>query len=280
MLQSVLGLDADRIGRAFLVPGATMGQRLVRAKAKIRDAAIPFKVPEPAQLSERVRDVLNAIYAAFSAGWEDLSPTADAIEDLAEEAIYLARLVVELLPREAEAFGLLSLMLHCEARRSPDGAFIPLSQQDPMMWRRDLIEAAEAALRDAAGIGAPGRYQTEAAMQSVHAGRLFNRDVSPAVIVNLHQVLVRQTHSIGAAVALAAAHLAANDFQAADQQLRSLEVDVIKDYQPYWVVRGRAHAAVNELVAAGQAFSRALELTEDKSVAAYLRAERAATLMQ
>ena len=117
MLQAVLGLDAARIASAFLMSPAAMGQRLVRAKTKIRQAGIPLRIPEREELPERLETVLDAIYAAFSEGWLDAAGTDVARRDLAEEAIYLGRLVTELLPGEPEALGLLALMLYAEARR-------------------------------------------------------------------------------------------------------------------------------------------------------------------
>jgi RNA polymerase sigma-70 factor (ECF subfamily) len=116
MLQTVLGLDAARIASAFLVAPATMGQRLVRAKAKIRAAGVRFAVPEPDDLPERLADILDAVYAAYGTGWEAVAGFDPDVAGLAEEAIYLGRLLVALIPEAAEAKGLLSLMLHCEAR--------------------------------------------------------------------------------------------------------------------------------------------------------------------
>jgi RNA polymerase sigma-70 factor, ECF subfamily len=138
MLQVVLGLDAVRIGAAFVVPAATIGQRLVRAKAKIRHAGIPFETPEAAQLPERLQDVLEAIYAAYGAGWDGLDEAEERAGPLVEEALFLGRLVVAMLPEEPEPKGLLALMLHCEARRparrGPDGEYVPLLGQDQGKW--------------------------------------------------------------------------------------------------------------------------------------------------
>src|SRR5204862_7898182 len=134
MLQTVLGLDAERIGSAFLVAPATMGKRLVRAKERIRDGGIPFRLPEREELAERVGAVLDAIYACFGVGWSDPGGTDVAERELAGEALFLARLVQELLPEEPEALGLLALMLHCEARRGARrdsaGEFVPFAEQD------------------------------------------------------------------------------------------------------------------------------------------------------
>ncbi|HEY0712155.1 MAG TPA: DUF6596 domain-containing protein, partial [Polyangia bacterium] len=150
MLQVVLGLDAARIASAFLVAPATMGQRLSRAKHKIRVAGIPIRVPDAALLPERTAAVLDAIYAAFSEAWRDPAGVDVVGRDLADEAIYLGRLLVERLPADPEALGLLALMLHAEARRNarrtPEGEFVPLAEQAPDLWNAPLIAEAEALL--------------------------------------------------------------------------------------------------------------------------------------
>ena len=154
MLQTVLGLDAVRIAHAFLVSPTTMGQRLVRAKTKIRDGGIQFEVPQERELPQRLDAVLEAIYAAFGIGWDDMAGVDQRGRDLSEEAIWLGRVLLQLMPREAEVRGLLALMLHCEARRQarrgPDGRYIPLSEQDSQQWSMPLIEEAEGHLAEAA----------------------------------------------------------------------------------------------------------------------------------
>jgi RNA polymerase sigma factor (sigma-70 family) len=175
MLQAVLGVEAARIASAFLVSPAAMSQRLVRAKNKIRDATIPFRPPEPHEWDERVSFVLDAIYAAYTTGWESLIETASTHHALAAEAVVLGRMLTQLMPREPEAYGLLALMLYCEARRgaryTPDGKFVPLDQQDTALWSQSMIDEAEGHLRSAAAFKRMGRYQLEAAIQSVHANR-------------------------------------------------------------------------------------------------------------
>jgi RNA polymerase sigma-70 factor (ECF subfamily) len=147
MLQTILGFDAATIASAFLVSPATMGQRLTRAKNKIRQAGIPFRLPERADLHERLDSVLEAIYAAFAEGWSDPAGTEIRRRNLAEEGMWLGRLVTSLLPDEPEALGLLALMLHAEARRAArrnaQGEYVPLAEQDPAAWDTHLIEEAE-----------------------------------------------------------------------------------------------------------------------------------------
>ncbi len=147
-----------------------MGKRLVRAKDKIRHSGIPFRVPGREELPARLDAVLYAIYAAFTEGWTDPGGVDVIRRDLAEEALFLSGLVAELLPAEPEALGLLALVLHAEARRgarrSPAGEFVPLAQQDPALWNAQQIAHAETLLRRASALGAFGRFQLEAAIQS------------------------------------------------------------------------------------------------------------------
>jgi len=163
ILQTILGFDAATIASAFLISPATMGQRLVRAKNKIKQAGIPFRVPERADLRERLDAVLEAIYAAFAEGWSDPAGTEARRRNLAEEGIWLGRLVASLLPDEPEALGLLALMLHAEARRgarrNAQGDYVPLADQDTTLWDTELIDEAEALLLRASRMGALGRYQ-------------------------------------------------------------------------------------------------------------------------
>ncbi|MGH8188625.1 MAG: RNA polymerase sigma factor, partial [Steroidobacteraceae bacterium] len=173
MLQTVLGLDAVAISRALLVAPKTIGQRLVRAKTKIRRAQIAFEIPAADQIPERLEAVLNAIYAAYGNSWEDATAADHRIADLAQEAIWLARVLRQQIADDPEVRGLLALMLYCEARRparrSVDGRFVPLTEQDPHDWNASMIAAAEGELAAAAPMRRPGRFQVEAAIQSVHA---------------------------------------------------------------------------------------------------------------
>src|ERR1700758_5764342 len=175
MLQTVLGLDAARIAQAFLIAPKTMGQRLSRAKTKIRSGGIPFEIPQQRDLPERLDAVLEAIYAAFGIGWDDMAGADQRGRDLAEEAMWLARVLLQLMPNQAEIQGLLALMLYCEgrrpARRDAKGRYVPLSEQNPEQWLSPLIEEAERHLAEAFQRGRVGRFQLEAAIQSVHAER-------------------------------------------------------------------------------------------------------------
>jgi RNA polymerase sigma-70 factor, ECF subfamily len=281
MLQTIFGLDAKEIASAFLVAPSAMSQRLVRAKAKIKQAAIPFRAPEPQEMAGRLDAVLEAIYAAFAEGWLDADGGETRRRNLATEAIWLGRLICELLPQEAEAHGLLALMLGAEARRGARrdarGSYVPLAEQDPALWDDALIAEAEAHLALANRGGAIGRFQLEAAVQSAHlARRLIGRTDWPAIL-SLYEALSALTQSpvvaINRAVALAevegpAPGLAALD-KAADQA-------VLTNYQPYWAARAMLLARLGETEKADRAYERAIGLESDPAVRDFLQARRAA----
>lgn len=272
MLQAVLGLDAARIAASFLVAPASMGQRLVRAKRRIRDAGIAFAIPEAEDIPERLSAVLSAIYAAYGTAWDDVAGADPRLAGLADEAIWLARLTVRLAPNQPEALGLLSMMLHCEARRAarrgPDGAFIPLRDQDVGLWSRDMMVEAEAALRAAARLGQQGRFQTEAAIQSLHAQSRMTGERLQGPLAQLYDVLARFAPTTGVLVARAVA-LAENG--KADAALSQL--DAITDaeaYQPWWAARARILWLSGQEAAAREAASRAAGLSSDPGIRRFL----------
>lgn len=261
MLQTVLGVDAARIASAFLVSPASMGQRLVRAKAKIKKAGIPFAVPGPHELPERLEFVLDAVYAAYSTGWDD----QDGDRGLTREAVRLARLAADLLPDEPEARGLVAALLHGQARaaarRGPGGAFVALDQQDVQLWNPQLMAEAERHMAAAATRRRPGPYQLHAAIQSVHNRRAITGVTDWAEICTLYDRLVALTPSIGAHVARAAAHMQAGQPAAALAILDALDPDRVAGYQPYWVVR--AHCLHHTGADPTRATRLALGLTDD-----------------
>ena len=281
MLQAVLGLEAARIASAFLMSPAAMGQRLVRAKNKIRMAGIPFRVPERAEMPDRLEAVLDAIYAAFAEGWLDPAGTDAGRRDLAEEAIFLGSMVAELLPGEPEALGLLALMLYAEARRkarrSPAGEYIPLAEQDVTLWDSALIHHAESSLRRAGAMNRIGRYQLEAAIQSAHVERCRTGIPNWPALIALYDGLVAITGSPVAALnrslVLAeiegpAAGLAALDALSADPRIR--------EYQPWWAARAELLSRISAWTEASQAYEIALGLERDQSMRQYLERRRAA----
>jgi RNA polymerase sigma-70 factor (ECF subfamily) len=277
MLQTVLGLDAARIASAFLVAPTTIGQRLVRAKAKIRDARIAFRVPESDDLPPRLGAVLEGIYAAFGTGWDDAAGLDVGRVGLTDEAIRLARLVTSLLPDEPEAHGLLALVLHCDARRdarrADDGSFVPLSEQDVSRWSREQIAEAERHLRHAATFRRLGRFQLEAAIQSVHARRADTRVTDWQAIDALYDGLTSVAPTIGAFVAAAAAASEAHGPEEGLRRLDGLPERLTRAYQPYWVLRARLLQRCDRVPEATAALRRALGLTEDPAVRTFLAAQ-------
>jgi RNA polymerase sigma-70 factor (ECF subfamily) len=274
MLQTVLGLDAARIAAAFLVAPATMGQRLVRAKARIRDAGIRFEVPDARALPDRLESVLEAIYAAYGSGWEDVAGADPRRRGLAEEAIWLGRLVAGLLPDEPEARGLLSLMLHCEARRparrDARGGYVPLSQQDVARWSRPLMEEAERLLAEAARAQKPGRFQLEAAIQSAHAQRATSGHADWEAVALLYEGLIRLAPTIGACVASAAALAEARGADAGLRALDGVSAGAVEAYQPYWALRAHLLGRLGRVGPAREAYARAIELSADAAVRDFL----------
>jgi len=280
ILQTVLGFDAATIASAFLLSPDAMSQRLVRAKNKIREAGIPFRLPEREELRERLDSVLEAIYAVFSEGWSDPAGTELRHRNLAEEGIWLGRLVASLLPEEPEALGLLALMLHADARRGArrDGAgeYVSLAEQDVALWNAKFIEEAEALLFRAGAMGVVGRYQLEAAVQSAHAVRRLTGGSDWAAIERLYEALAAIIDSpvvtINRAIAIAetrgpAAGLAMLDTLALDAQLG--------EYQSYWAARAALLARAGQTDGADQAYQMAIGLEPDPAVRRFLQRRRA-----
>jgi RNA polymerase sigma-70 factor (ECF subfamily) len=281
MLQTILGFDAATIASAFLIAPATMGQRLVRAKTKIRQAGIPFRIPELGELRERLDAVLEAIYAIFAQGWSDPAGADARRRNLAAEGIWLGRFVASLLPGEPEALGLVALMLHAEARRAArrdaNGDFVPLADQDPTLWNTAMIDEAEALLLRASRMGVTGRYQLEAALQSAHVVRRRTGRADWLAIERIYDALLGLTGSpvvaINRAVAIAenrgaAAGLAALDAVADDARLA--------DYQPYWAARAGLLARAGDTAGADLAYQRAIGLEADPAVRRFLQRQQAA----
>jgi RNA polymerase sigma-70 factor (ECF subfamily) len=274
MLQAILGIDAARIASAFLVSPAAMSQRLVRAKNKIRDAGIPFRAPEPPEWDERVSFVLDAIYAAYTTGWDSLVESASTHHALAAAAIALGRMLVRLMPREPEAQGLLALMLHCEARRearySRNGTFVPLDEQDTTLWSQSMIDEAEKHLQSAAAFKRMGRYQLEAAIQSIHAIRAITGRFDWQEIALLYEGLVRIAPGIGSRVGRAVAIAQAGEPAAGFTALEEIPADRTANYQPYWAARGHLLHLLGRNQEAHEAFTRAAGLTDDPALREYL----------
>ncbi len=279
MLQTVLGLDAGRIAAAFLVSPSTMGQRLVRVKQKIRQAGVPFRIPEAEVLPERLSSVLDAIYAAYGTGWDGGMTTDDrAGTGLVEEALRLARVLVELLPGEPEPLGLLALLLHSHARsaarRSPAGLFVPLDEQDVTRWDPAAMSEAEHHLGQALERQRLGPYQIHAAIQSVHNRRALTGATDWSAIRRLYDGLITLTPTIGAYVARAAAVTGDRGPAAGLQLLDALPGDRVAAYQPYWAARADALRRAGDHEAADHATEVAVGLTSDPAVRHFLLGRR------
>jgi len=276
ILQVVLGLDAKAIASTFLTSPAAMSKRLVRAKEKLRQAGIPFRVPEREELPARVEIVLDAIYAAFTEGWTDPGGTDIARRDLTEEALFLARLVTALLPHEAEAMGLLALMLHAEARRlarrQPDGEYVPLAEQDSGSWDQKMIAEAESLLLRASALGSIGRYQLEAAVQSAHVHRCRTGRANWAEVVQIYDALFALAGSPVVAINRALAIAELQGARAGLQAMPDVAADArLADYQPYWAARAELLAKTGAHSEARKAYQIAIGLERDPAVRRFLQ---------
>ena len=271
MLQTVLGVEAAAIAVAFAVEPATMAQRLVRAKKRIRDAGIPFVLPKRDDFAERLPAVLEAVYGAYAIDWQ--TPEAP-IESLSAEALHLALVLAELLPDEPEVLGLAALVCLSEARRparrTTDGGFIPLDEQDTARWDTTLIARGESLLRRAHGVGEPGRFQYEAAIQSAHCARATLGRVDGHTLQKLHRALLRLAPSLGAAVAAAAVDGEVDGPAAGLRGLDAITDPAVQRFQPAWTTRAHLLAEAGRDADAAEAYRRAIELTSDPGVADYL----------
>jgi RNA polymerase sigma-70 factor (ECF subfamily) len=277
MLQTVLGLDAARIAAAFLVQPSAMGQRLTRAKAKIRDARVAFELPCAAELPQRLEAVLGAIYAAYGTAWDDVNGADRRHDSLAAEAIELGRLLLRMMPDEPEVKGLLALMLHCtargDARRAPNGSYVPLTEQDTALWSRPLIAEAEELLWAAERAGRVGRYQLEGAIQSAHTERAWTGRTDWEAIALLYEGLVGVAPGIGAIVGRAAAVAEARDAATAWSLLRTIPAEAVASYQPYWALAAHLLKRMGQMTQSADAYHRAIGLSEDPALRAFLTAQ-------
>jgi RNA polymerase sigma-70 factor, ECF subfamily len=273
ILQAVLGISARAIASAFLVSPASMSQRLVRAKAHIKERGIPFSVPDQSEMPERLNAVLEALYAAYSTGWDE---AYDGASELAPEAIWLASLISKMLPEEPEAKALLAMMLYAEARhnarRDREGRYVPIDRQDVALWDGIQISNAETLLHACNRSGPSGRYQLEAAIQSAHiAQRLTGANCWPAIVA-LYDHLVSMTSSPVAVLNRAAALAEVGGPEAALAELSGLSTDRrILGYQPYWATLGLLNLRAGNIDAGCEALTVAIGLSTDNAIRQYLR---------
>jgi len=276
MLQTVLGVDAARIASAFCIAPATMGQRLVRAKNRIREAGIPFRLAEGDELVPRLAAVLEAVYAAYGLAWDEHDGIAPGGE-LGREAVYLARLLVEGLPQEPEAAALLALMLYSESRRAarrPGGEYAPLDRQDTALWDEKMIGEADALLVRAGRMNRFGKFQCEAAIQAVHCARLRTGVTDWPALAGLYEALCIMRPGLGAMVGRIAALSSGGRTGDALEAMAALETDPrTRAYQPWWAVRGHVLAAAGRRQEAAEALRTAAGMTEDAGLRRHLLAE-------
>ena len=274
MMQTVLGIDAGRIASAFVVKPSTMGQRLTRAKTKIRTDRLKFNMPDTEELPHRLDAVLEAIYAAYGNGWDDMAGVDARRRGLVDEAIHLGRLLSQYMPEEPEVQGLLSLMLHCEARREArrddKGNYVPLSLQDSSRWSTPLMMEAERCLHTAARSGRIGRFQLLAAIQSVHSQRARTGRIEWEEIALLYEGLTRLSPTLGVLVGRAAAIAEAFGTEKGMALLEAIPQAKIVNYQPYWALAAHLYKKMDQMEKAQAAYSRAIGLCEDFTVKQFL----------
>lgn len=273
------GLETPEIARAFLVPEATMAQRIVRAKRKLRDNHAPYRIPSAGELPERLRAVLAAIALIFTEGHRATSGDEAVRTDLSEEAIRLARVLVELMPDEPEAIGLLALLLLTDARRparfDADGALVRLSDQDRSRWDRAKVAEGHALVRACLRRGRPGPYQLQAAIAAVHADAPTAADTDWGQVVALYDHLLRLQPSPVVALNRAVALAERDGPDAGLVALDELDAAALDRYAPFHASRAGLLLRAGRAAEAVTAFDRALELTTNPAERRFLSAERA-----
>jgi predicted RNA polymerase sigma factor len=282
MLQTVFGMDTAEVASAFLLSKDSMAKRLSRAKAKIRDFKISFEVPDPKEAAERIDSICECIFAAYGKGWDLYEK--DQVSDFDEEAIYLARLLTRMLASEAECWGLLAVLLSCEARKSArmraNGVFVPLDQQSPQLWDQDKLIESEESLRRAFSLGKIGRFQLEAAIQSAHNARVARKINNWPDIVGLYDGLLHYAPTVGAALGRCAALAELYGASYGWQQLKAQFTEEMKTYLPYWALRAHLLSRLEKWESSLEAYTLAIGLCENYSMRRYLDQQKRDLLLR